>query len=251
MPCYDLSPLQYCWGMEDPPTETVEPPSATVALASIDIVNVYDVTVTPLKQGGRRDITVHATEPVSAVEAQDFTTAMRSFFMAMEAEARRYVGDPVATSRALAHLEALLADVRYVRDRVAHLAATALATSKVRRLVIEGVIAVEGKTESNRHDWQNARVLTDVIRRLQLRVLDQANGEWLEPDVAAGWLLDALRPDWKITALRALGLDPDDYSTLDREPVTDEQLERDPNAKGRPIREPKIHIIDNRVKGKR
>ena len=224
--------------MSEPSNPEPDPP-APGGLATIDLAAVYDVTITPLKQGGRRDVTVHAATTSSAVEAPDFTGAMRHFFLAMDVEARRYVGDPVATSQALAHIEALLADVRSVRDRLANLTANALATTKIRRLIVEGIIAVEGKSESSRTDWQDGPALRATFAALGLRFMDAPSGEWLDADHVAAWLLEVFNPTWKLTGLRSLGLEPDDYSTIDRDEA------------GKPVRRAKVHIIDNRVKGKK
>lgn len=188
-------------------------------------------------RGGRVDRTVHASTAVSIVEAPSFVEQMRQFFMAIDVEADKYAGDPEATGRALAHMDALLADLRYARDRLQTLTAEGLHTARIRRLVIEGVIELEASSEAKRSDWQDVKLLADVLRSMGLRVISTWTGEWLELDVAAAKVLEAFRAEWRLTAIRGLGLDPDDYSTL---PVDDET--------GRPIRTPTVRIVDNRVR---
>lgn len=191
-------------------------------------------------RGGRVDRTVHASTAVSIVEGPTFLDQMRVLFMALDVEAEKYAGEPEATARALAHMDALLADIRYARDRLQTMTAEGLRTKRIRRLVIEGVIEVEGGSEAKRTDWQDTKLLGNVLRSLGLRVMSVWSGEWLEVDVAAAQLLGVFRAEWRLTALRSMGLDPDDYSTLQRDDET-----------GQPIRTPTVRIVDNRVRRRR
>lgn len=201
---------------------------------------MYEMTERPLRGGRRRDITVHSSTAVSIVEGPTFLDQMRVLFMALDVEADKYADDPVATGRALAHMDALLADIRYARDRLQTMTAEGLAKQRVRRLVIEGVIEVEGGSEAKRTDWKDAKLLTAVMQSIGLRVMSVWSGEWLELDVAAAQLLGVFRAEWRLTALRSMGLDPDDYSTLQRDDET-----------GQPIRTPTVRIVDNRVRRRR
>lgn len=198
----------------------------------------YPARVTPLRTGGRRDVEVapHDDNLPAAMVATDIVTQLRRFFDALEAEAQSYRGDPVALSQALAKLEALSADVRYARDSVKALAATALNEQRVRRLTVHGIVTVEGGTEVKRSEWRHHELLVEVLRRLDLMFVNSDTGEVLTGDAAASLLETVMRPEWKMTGLRGVGLEPDDYCTV----ATGED--------GRPQRTPSVRIVDNVVR---
>lgn len=198
----------------------------------------YVGSVTPLKTGGRRDVSITPNDAnlPRAFDETDFVTALRRFFAALEAEAHTHQGDPVATTQALARLDALLADIRYVRDSIRDMAAEALQTEKIRRLVIEGVAAVESTTEVKRSEWQHLELLTAMLRQSDLALLSTDDGEVFRGEAAAERLLAWFRPEWKMTAVRTLGLNPDDFCTV----ATDDD--------GKPLRTPTVRFHDNRVR---
>lgn len=195
----------------------------------------YEARVTPLKTGGRIDVEVSPTDPDAprAFGETDIIAQLRRFFSALEAEAHEHRGDPVATGQALARVEALLADVRSVRDSLKSLTASALSENRVRRLTIAGVTTLEGTTEVKRTDWQHVALLTRCFAERGYRLLATDTGEMLTGEDSAAVILDLLRPDWKMTPLRALGIDPDDYCTVE----TDDD--------GTPVRTPAVRIVDN------
>ena len=198
----------------------------------------YEATITPLKTGGRRDITVTPTDPDAprAFGATDIVTNLRRFFDALDIEATQHRGDPVALVQALARLDTLLADVRAVRDTVKTYAAEALVEERVRRLVIEGVAAVESTSEVKRSEWDHPRLLADLLDQAGFVLVATATGEAMHPDEAAPVLLEWFRPEWRMTPIKQAGLDPDTYCRVE----TDDD--------GRPVRTPTVRIVDNLVR---
>jgi hypothetical protein len=198
----------------------------------------YRASVTPLKTGGRRDITVSPDDlnESAAFTTTDITASLRAFFAAIDAEAEQHREDPVALVQALARLDTLAADVRAVRDSVRRMAAEALQTERVRRLVVEGVAAVESATEIKRSEWQHARLLGDMLNREGLSLLDTSTGERIDGTEAAEMLLAWFRPEWKMTPIREAGLDPDDYCST----MTDDD--------GNAVRTPTLRMLDNLVR---
>lgn len=195
----------------------------------------YSARVTPLKTGGRRDIEITQTDPdlPAAFGKTDIIAQLRRFFDAIDAEATLYEGDPVATAQALARMEALLADVRHVRDRLKTMTASALQAERVRRLTVSGVVTVEATTETKRGGWEHARLLTTIMQAQALRLINVETGEVLTAEESAALLLDLFRPEWKMTPLREMGLDPDDFCTVE----TDDD--------GKPVRSPSLRMVDN------
>lgn len=198
----------------------------------------YQARITPLKVGDRRDIEITHTDPdlPAAFGETDILRQLRLFFSALDAEADQHADDPVATAQALARMEALLADVRYVRDRLKHLTASALHAERIRRLTVSDIVTVEGTTEVKRGGWDNGRLLSDVLQTNAVRLLNIETGEVLTAEETTAMLLDFFRPDWKLTALRNAGLNPDDYCTVQ----TDDD--------GKPVRNPSLRMVDNVVR---
>ena len=198
----------------------------------------YRAEITPLKTGGRRDVTVTGsiTPHRDAFAETDILRAFRQFFAAMDAEASERRDDPVALVQALARLETLAADVRAVRDSVRRMAAEALQAEKVRRLIVEGVAAVESSTEVKRSEWQHERLLGDLLNGAGLSLLDTSTGERIDGNEAAEMLLAWFRPEWKMTAVRQAGLDPDEYCRVQ----TDDD--------GKPVKTPTLRMLDNLVR---
>lgn len=173
----------------------------------------HDTTV-HLVRGGRRDITVHAAAPTEAIESTQIVPTLRAFFAAIEAEAERLADHPEATVQALARVDAMLADLRYVRDRLHQITAVALKEQGIRRLTVEGVVSVEAKVDTRRTDWDNETLLDLVLAALPVRYVDIETGEMMEPADMRALLAPYFRPDWRLTALRNLGIDPDEWCTV-------------------------------------
>lgn len=195
----------------------------------------YEARITPLKSGGRRDIEVTRTdaELPAAFGQTDIIAQLRRFFSVLDAEASRHAGDPVATSQALARMEALLADVRYVRDTLKTLTATALADERIRRLTVSGVVTVEATTEVKRTGWDHPRLLADALTGMAQRLINIETGEVLTAEASADVLLGLVTPSWKMTGLKDIGLDPDAYCTVESD------------DDGTPIRTPSVRMVDN------
>ena len=195
----------------------------------------YTARITPLRTGGRRDVELSAAGDSVAFRQNDIIARLRQFFADLDDEARSHRGDPVALSQALARMDALLADVRSVRDTLRSLAAHALADEKVRRLTIEQVCTVEASTEVRRTDWQHERLLGDMLNKAEMRGLT-SDGEVIAPEQLAALVLSWLRPEWRMTPIRDAGLDPDNYCTM----MADDD--------GKPVREPTVRIVTNDVR---
>lgn len=176
----------------------------------------YSARVTPLKSGGRRDVEVtpNDLQMPHAFERTDILARMRAFFVALDDEAQQHLGDPVALAQALARLDALVADVRSVRDTIRTMTAEALKEQKVRRLTVHGVTTVESTSEVKRSEWQHERLLGDMLSGGGLSLLDTSTGERIDGNEAAAILLEWFRPEWKMTPIKAAGLDPHDYCTV-------------------------------------
>jgi hypothetical protein len=200
--------------------------------------DTYQARVTNLKTGGRRDVEVTPNDPnlPASFDQTDVIAVLRRFFDQLEAEAQEHRGDPVATSQALARMEALLADVRSVRDSIKTLAAEALNDERVRRLTVSGVCTVEGTSEIKRSNWQHAELMAKILNTEGLSLLNTAEGEVIHPEQAAELLLGWFNPTWKLTALKSLSINPDDYCDVQ----TDDE--------DRPVRTPTVRMVDNLVR---
>ena len=76
-----------------------------------------------------------------------------------------------------------------------------------------GVGVVEIKRSAKRTSWQHDELWAVVVARaLDERVADPETGEWdREADVVARVLRDCATPSWKVTGLRAHGVDPSEF----------------------------------------
>lgn len=222
----------------------MEPSTAPAVIgpgADLDLFDRYDVDVRPLRTGKRLDVTVRESTPTPALDAPDFVARLRQFFAEMDAEITRHEHDPIATAQALARIDALLADVRFVRDRLNTVTAASLDAMHIRRLTVESVATVEASASYDRSEWQHARLLTDMLEVLGFRqgIVSPHTGEVWEVASLVEVLLSWFRPEWKITAVRAAVLDPDDYCTVKRD------------DDGKPVKTPAVRIVDNRVRRQR
>lgn len=201
---------------------------------------MYDVDVTPLRGSPRVDVIAHESMPTPAVEAPDFVARLRQFFAEMDDEVQRHQHDPIATAQALARIEALLADIRYVRDRLHTVTAAALQAMKVRRLTVESVVTVEGTSSVERSEWRHRDLLVKLLTQMFPKGLVNRNdGEVWEVDALADSFLAWCRPEWKLTGVRDCGVNPDDYCTIKT------------GDDGKPLKTPSVRIVDNVVRGQR
>jgi len=197
--------------------------------------SVYTASVTPLKTGGRRDIEVTPNDPESpkAFGQTDIIARMRAFFIALDEEAKTHQGDPVALAQALARLDALVADVRSVRDTIRTMTAQALKEQKVRRLTVQGVTTVESTSEVKRSNWRHADLLAEMLGRSGYSLLETATGELHQGHEAADVLLEWFNPTWKMTPIKGAGLDPHDFCDVN----TDDD--------GKAVSTPSVRMINN------
>ena len=198
----------------------------------------YDVAVTPLKSGGRSDVVVsNGDRTPSAFASTDIVSRLRVFFDQLAVEAESHADDPVAMVNALARMEALLADVRYVTAEIRDHTARALSAGKVRRITVEGVATMEASSASERTDWQDHALLTKMLERHGCdSLIDSDTGEVVRSDALATDILSWVRVQWRLTPIREAGLDPDSYST---QPA---------NEDGTPLRTPTVTVKDNLVR---
>lgn len=193
---------------------------------------VYDVEIHKLKSGGRRDVLVHNTAPVESIDRTGIVDQLRAFFDAIEREATWRKDDPISTVQALAKVEAMLADLRYVRDSIQSLVATALHDQRIRRLTVDGCVTAEASTDTSRTGWEHAKLTRDVLRlAVKMGRVPLLSNEEIDQIVNA--LLRFFTPDWRLTPLRESGLNPDDYSEVSRD------------EEGNLKRRPTVRIVDN------
>ena len=201
-------------------------------------IELYDdadgIERVPLQRGGRSDWRVPAGTEVVSFDETDIIARMRLFFDALDAEAERRQDEPVAMVNALARMEALLADVRYVRDTMHKYCATALHEQKIRRLTLEACATVEASSNADR-TWHDKKLMTRLLS--EFHVTDKNTGEVVEPDRMASHLLGfAAVTYWRMKQLKAAGLDPDEYSDI----AKDED--------GKIIRTPTVRMVDNLIR---
>lgn len=102
-------------------------------------------------------------------------------------------------------LALLLADVAKVKRTAAelyHAVETAyISCAGEKRLEVQGLGLVEVKSKKKRTDWRHEELWKDVCLVAQRADRDPVEVLW-----------HAARPSWRVTALRELGLDPDEYA---------------------------------------
>lgn len=195
------------------------------------------IEITPLKTGGRVDWRVLECKQSVGLPAPfaetDITTQLRLFFDKLDQEIEKHRDDPIALVNALARMEAVLADVRTVTQNVRTAAAEALNERGIRRMTVEGLTTVEGTSQATRTDWDNQRLLRDMLTAELDTMVNTRTGEVVDNDELAQRILSWFRVEWRLTQIREAGLDVDDYSTQ----PTDED--------GKAIRTPAIRIHEN------
>ena len=197
------------------------------------------IAVTPLKTGGRADWHVSTSTETSSAPAAfidtDIVAQLRRFFDAIDLEAADRCDDPIAMVNALARMEALLADVRYVTNTIRKHTADALAEHKVRRITIDNVATMEATSEADRTDWQDQMLLGHMLTVAfgAKKMVSIGTGVTYDMDHLAEMILTWMRPAWRLTPIRDAGLDPDDYSNQPK------------NEDGTPLRTPTVRVHDN------
>lgn len=209
------------------------------------LLDHYNVQTTRVRagSGNRHDWHAHRTgDLVSATEADDFVEALRTFFNRIDTEVDQYRDDPIALAQALARMEAILADIRSVRDTLNRATAEAMSAHGVRRLVVDTIVSLEASSVTEGEKWDTGRCLTDVLRRVA-RNVDDETGEIGEPHfdvelIASVVVSVAAISYFRKTALHGMGLNPDDYIDTPRD------------EDGRPLRKPTVRIWDNAVRSR-
>lgn len=88
-----------------------------------------------------------------------------------------------------------------------------LSLNSGREITIEGVGVVELKRSTKRTNWDNHELMRHVVSRaLDERQVNEETGE-AEPgwEAVARAIEECARPSWRLTPLRARGLDPDEF----------------------------------------
>lgn len=198
----------------------------------------YDVSIAPLKTGGRADVVVsNGNVTPAAFSSTDIVDQFRAFFDKLALEAEQHADDPVAMVNALARMEALLADVRYVTSEIRGHTAKALSDAKVRRLTVEGVATMEASSASERTDWQDRALLLAMLGASgNIANVDYSTGEVLDHGPLVDEILSWFRVQWRLTPIRDAGLNPDDYS---HQPT---------NEDGTPLRTPTVTVKNNSIR---
>jgi hypothetical protein len=203
------------------------------------LIDHYEVERSKPNRWGKTDWTVTGDHLVaSAAQADDLVTALGRFFDGIENEIIQYSADPIALSHALAHIETIAADVRWVHGLLQRAAARALDAANVKRLAVEGIGVFEPSGYYKRSEWEHERLMREVIARMGYRFID-ANGEVIEPGEVAVELLDVFTPSWKKGGLEPLGLDWNEYCTIDRD------------EDDKPVVTPTVKVVSNAVRARR
>ncbi len=222
----------------------MEPSTAPAVIEpgdDLELFDRYDVDVRPLRTGRRVDVVVRQSTPTPALDAPDFVARLRQFFAEMDAEITRHEHDPIATAQALARIDALLADVRFVRDRLNTVTAAALSAMDIRRLTVESVATVEASASYERSEWQHEKLLTRLLEQHGFKrgVVSPDTGERMDLVDLVALLLGWFRPEWRLTGVRESLVDPDDYCTVKRD------------DDGKPVKTAAVRMVDNRVRRQR
>ena len=102
---------------------------------------------------------------------------------------------------------------RVIRDITSRIEQATVRAMPHRKMTLEGIGVVEKTTETTRKEWDHPMVAGQVV----LRATDawtQETGEIVSNELA-GRLLDAMmtaaRMEWRVTALKEMGIDPEQY----------------------------------------
>lgn len=86
------------------------------------------------------------------------------------------------------------------------------------RVAVEGRWVAERRRGRDRSAWKNEDLTHEVVKRAIIEAsVDRETGEIIEPNATTWAVRDALvataRPSWRVTALRELDIDPDEFCT--------------------------------------
>ena len=86
------------------------------------------------------------------------------------------------------------------------------------RIAVEGRWVAERRWGRDRSAWNNEDLTHEVVKRAIVESsVDRETGEIIEPNATTWAVRDALiataRPSWRVTAVRELGIDPDEFCT--------------------------------------
>lgn len=180
------------------------------------------------------DWSVATVTTSDAIEQSDIVTKVRLFIAAMSEEVTARRDDPIATGQALARVDAILADMRYLRSLLAATTADAMNRMRIKTITVETIATWEATASYKRSGWRHRDLLVKVLDATSLAVIDTDTGERLPTGDVADIILSWLTPGWKLTGLRPYGVDPDDYCTV----ATDDE--------GNPTKEVGIRFHSNR-----
>lgn len=212
----------------------------------VQVFQTHHAEVTALKgKSTRVDVYVGSELPDIPTERPDWVQAFRTFLDRMDQETDRYAQDPIATSQALARMEAILADMRYVRDRLRDVTADSMNRYGIRRLTVQGVSVAEASSSVQRSNWQHADLVWEMLERLGVAevMLNQATGEMVPVREYVTETIAALygpSTSPRITPVKEAGLRVEDYCEMEYEEdgVT-------------PARTPTVRLMDNSVRKNR
>lgn len=197
----------------------------------------YEITERSLRGAMRSDWTVTPAAVRShPSDAPSFVKAMRRFFKQMDEEIDARLNDPIQTGQALAKMEALLADMRYLTNRLRSVTAEAMAEGRIRRITVEGVATWEETASVSRSNWDHPRIVSAYLKTLRFDRVITTDGEVVSIDEVATALGALYGPSTspRITPLREAGMNPDEYC----------DIALDENDK--PIKEHSVRMHDNK-----
>jgi hypothetical protein len=135
------------------------------------------------------------------------------------ADLDRYVqaldGDDLALVHTLRHVREARQRVTLI-ERALEDAATRAWTSGAGRLALDGEWVAERRFGKDRKAWKHEDLQRAVVAEAVARAsVDTVTGEIIEPNATTWAVRDALvataNPSWRVTALRELDIDPDEY----------------------------------------
>lgn len=119
--------------------------------------------------------------------------------------------DPIALAVHLKVLTQLARDAAQARDHLASLMASDVRKHpKTFAEPIEGIGMVKVGADSTKHEWDNDAIASRIARAASY---DHDTGEKHTPEEAAVIALRCAAAGWRVTDIRALGIDPDPYRT--------------------------------------
>lgn len=199
------------------------------------LVGTYGIEVTPGRY--RDDWYISTPMDVQPIQSMDFVDAMRKFFDGMDREIDARIDDPVATAQALARMETIMADMRYVQNRLKSVTGASMAELKVRRITVERVATVEATALTADRKWNDAGLLRHVLDNW--KHVDAETGEVVESEQVADLILELAKLTWRSTPMPEHDIEPSDW------------YERELGDDGKPVKTPTTRMIDNRIRGQR